>query len=168
MKLSEVIEILEKNIPKAGAWTPCRNEPFGSYGIKNFEAEVQRVLFCVTPTDEVVDFFNKHKYDLLIAHHPFIQPHTPMLIYHTALDCADPHGINSMWRDALGIKNAAHITDNLGWYGSIDPITFEDLLPKIENFIGDKPNGFLGSSGEVINSVAVCSGLGGAVFREAQ
>jgi putative NIF3 family GTP cyclohydrolase 1 type 2 len=120
----------------------------------------------VTPTDAVIEFFKARKYDLLISHHPFPVRGIPMLIYHTALDnCLG--GLNDIWKDFLDIKNAKHICQNLGWYGKIAPITFSSLVKKIEDFVGDKIQGFAASKKELIESVSFCSGLGGYIVDEA-
>ena len=101
--------------------------------------------------------------DLLICHHPFIVE-VPQLIYHTALDCCEG-GINDIWRDHLGIKDAKHFDGNLGWFGKIDPIPFNDLVELVFSLTGGVFR--TKSTSQQVESVVVCSGLGGMVLKEA-
>ena len=164
MKISEIVSILEIAIPKKDSWTPESYGPQKS--IKNFNADIQRILFCVTPTVEVVRYFNEHDYDLLISHHPFSVP-VPQLIYHTALDCCR-RGLNDMWCNFLAVKEAKHFDRNLGWFGKIEPITFQDLVKKIEVWLDHEIIGLNWSSKDIIESVCICTGLGGLVLKEAE
>jgi len=161
MKTSEIIQILTKAIPREIEWS--RGEVYGAYGTVP-DKEVQRVLFCVTPTHEVVQRFNDENYDLLISHHPFVIRGIPHLIFHTAMDCCEG-GLNDQWRDALQVKNAKHFDGTLGWYGQIDPISFIDLVAKCEAFMCQKSIGQLYSKKKIIESVVICTGLGGMVTR---
>jgi putative NIF3 family GTP cyclohydrolase 1 type 2 len=164
MRVKDVVSALNKGIPKSDSWIP---EHYGPYNIKDYNAPVNKILYCVTATREVVDYFYNNGYDLLISHHPFVKPDVPQLVYHTALDCC-PKGLNDMWRDALGVRDAFHFDKNLGWVGNIDSISFDDLLAKVETFIGHKIIGHQETDGQPIKSVVICTGLGGLVFREAE
>lgn len=163
MKASDVVQRLLKAVPKEIEWSP--GEPYGPYNI-NPDADIQKVLFCVTPTAEVIDYFHKHNYDLLVSHHPFIRG-VPQVILHTALDCCEG-GLNDMWRDALGVKEAKHFDGTLGWYGEIEPTSFTSLVKRCEAFIGHQIIGQVYSEIETIKSVVICSGLGGMVTQLAQ
>jgi len=165
MKINEIITILNNVIPKKDSW-PCATEEYGPYNIRDFNAEVGKLLYCVTATNEVVQYFRKNNYDLLISHHPYTKP-VPMLVYHTALDCCEG-GLNDMWKVALNVQNAHHFDKNLGWAGQIAPLSFDALLAAVEQFIGHQIQGFSASDGSTIKSVVICTGLGGLVFREAE
>lgn len=163
MKISEIVSILTKAIPIKDSWIP---ESYGAYNIDDMSKDVKKILYCVTATEEVVEYFKKHNYDLIISHHPFVVP-VPMLVFHTALDCCKG-GLNDMWAELLEVKNAKHFSRNLGWVGSIEPISYDALLEKIENFIGAKVIGVKYTNGSMISSVVICTGLGGMVFSEAE
>ena len=164
MKAKDIIAILNKAIPKAESWSV--GESYGAnFHVKPL-ADVKKILFCVTPTHEVVEYFKQNKYDLLISHHPFAST-VPQLMYHTALDCCKG-GLNDMWRDFLGVKDATHFDRNLGWQGRIDPISFHDLVKKIENWLQHEIIGLSWSKKEIIESVCICTGLGGLVLNEAE
>ena len=140
------------------------DEPYGAYYF-NFKKEVTSALYCVTPTKGVIEQFERGGYDILISHHPFIA-RVPQVVLHTALDCTKG-GLNDQWRDAIGVKNAKHFDDNLGWYGEIEPTDINGLRKKVRNFIGVDPIGAVYSDLDTIRSVVICSGLGGMVEREA-
>jgi len=168
MKLSKVIEILKENIPKKETWTPCKNEPYGEYNINlDNDKEVQKILYCVTASDKVSEYFRENNYDLLVSHHPiFADKGIPQLIFHTALDCCKD-GLNDFWKDFLNIKNPKHFYDNLGWYGEINSISFNSLCKKIENQLESKIFGAKINNTEKINSVVICTGMGGMVNDKA-
>lgn len=162
MKAHEVIQILTAAIPQEDTWGS--KEAYGPYNVDP-SSGVRKILYCVTPTPEVVSYFKKNKYDLLISHHPF-PTNVPQLIFHTALDCCKG-GLNDQWATALGIKNPEHFDRNLGWAGQIEPISFQNLCKKIESFTERKILGQAVSKKSMIESVVVCSGLGGLVLDTA-
>jgi hypothetical protein len=113
----------------------------------------------------MVDYCEANDYDLIVSHHPIKINGFPQIILHTALDCTIG-GLNDMWRDALGVRDAKHFDKNLGWAGAIDPIRFGDLLAKCEAYIGGPITGRkYADDGDdtIINSVVICTGLGGMV-----
>lgn len=139
------------------------------YGPINCEGltHVNRVLYCVTPTPEVANMFRENNYDLLISHHPYTAgKDIPQLVFHTALDCCEG-GLNDMFKDHIGLDDAAHFDDTLGWYGKLKkPMTFRELTNKVKELTGDII-GECYSDKEMIESVVICTGLGGMVNREA-
>ena len=163
MKLDKIIEILTTAIPYSESWV---QENYGPQNIKSKKKEVKKILYCVTATQEVMRYFKSNNYDLLISHHPYVAYGVPQLIFHTALDCCKG-GLNDMWAKYLGVQNSTHFDKNLGDVGSIDEISFEDLIKKIETFIGHKIIGLKYSNGQPIKSVVICTGLGGMVISEA-
>ncbi len=165
MKASEVVDRLTTRVPESDSWTL---EPYGAFFVEG-NLKVNKVLYCVTPTKGVLTYFEQNKYDLLVSHHPYIAG-VPQVILHTALDCC-PGGMNDQWRDVVGIKNAKHFDKNMGWSGEIEPILFNKLVKKVADFVGE-PIGWthcdLDNKGNnIIESVVVCSGLGGLVENQA-
>ena len=163
MKMADLIRVAKSACSEEIAWT--RGEAYGEYNIQDYNKDVKKVLYCVTATPHVVDYFKKNGYDLLISHHPF-RTSVPQLIFHTALDCCEG-GLNDQWRDHLQLKAPyKHFDGTLGWHGEINPIPFQELVRKVALFSGsktidgeiycDKPN-------RLIKSVVICSGLGGMV-----
>lgn len=167
MKIRELIDICNRAIPREVEY--MEGEPYGPYNITDsmMEADVSKVLYCVTPTPAVVKLFKDGGYDLLVSHHPYVQ-RVPHLVYHTALDCCEG-GLNDLWRDALGVKNAKHFDKDLGWYGEIDPIPFDELVEKVREFCGGvKGQKYVNpKSDKIIRSVVICTGLGGLVNNKA-
>ncbi len=162
MKASQVVALLTNRVPDSETWS--HGETYGAFNV-NPDADVKRVMFCVTATKEVVERFGAGGYDLLVSHHPFLVPGIPQVVLHTALDCC-AGGLNDMWAEHLSIKERKHFDQNLGWYGEIEECTIEELAAKVKALSG----GVIGqvySSQDKIKSVVVCSGLGGIVIKEA-
>ena len=162
MKLNDLIDILKKQIPKSAEWKSCRGEPYGAYNTKG-NPNITKVLYCVTATREIADYAKQQGYQLLISHHPYVVSGIPQLIFHTALDCCEG-GLNDMWRDALNVQNPSHFDGTLGWFGPIEPITFEELILKCRSFAGDIIGQEYHDGTDKINSVVICTGLGGMVL----
>ena len=83
MQGKEIINILTTAIPESDTYVD--SEPYGAFGV-DLEANYKKLLFCVTPTKDVIKYFHDNNYDLLISHHAF-QADVPQIILHTALDC---------------------------------------------------------------------------------
>jgi len=163
MKAMAVVKALTKRIPSKDQWV---EEAYGGFGI-NPMAEINKILYCVTPTEEVQKKFKSGGYDLLVSHHPFVVKGIPMVILHTALDCCDG-GLNDQWADLVKIQDRKHFDDNLGWYGLVEPISFADLLKKVDLLSGDIVGQIYHPGNDLIRSVVVCSGLGGMVLWQAR
>jgi putative NIF3 family GTP cyclohydrolase 1 type 2 len=164
LKLQEFNEILHKAVPFKDTWM---KEAYGPYNTKlNTSRQVARALYCVTPTAKVVDQFKKGGYDILLSHHPYIVG-VPQWIAHTALDCTTG-GLNDQWRDLFNLKNTKHFDGKLGWYGELDrPHTLQELIAKSEQFVGAPLIGEHHGHEHPINSIVICTGLGGMVEKEA-
>jgi len=163
LPIRELAARTTRAVPLEVSWTV--DEPYGPYGIRDWQVAVHRVLYCVTPNEDVIGYFTRNGYDLLISHHPFVVGKVPQLVLHTALDCCEG-GLNDMWRDALGLQRAEHIDGTLGWYGSVGAITPQELSRRVEDFCDLIEGEFWFDPRRVaagINSVAVCSGLGGVI-----
>lgn len=161
----DIVQIITTAVPDSETW--WQGEDYGPYNV-NLEKQYHKILYCVTPTEQVVEYFRDNKYDLLISHHPFqVDKDIPNIILHTALDCCEG-GLNDMWRDIVGIKDAKHFDKNLGWYGPVEPICFHDLIDKIVAKIGMiEGQRYCREPDRLIESVVVCSGLGGMVMQQA-
>lgn len=161
MKLSEVIRRCEAFLPRSVEYE--EGEAYGAHGITDFDKDVKKILYCVTPSPKVRKYFKENGYDLLISHHPF-EAGVPQLIYHTALDCCEG-GLNDMWADAVGIdrKTRKHFDKDLGWAGELTiPCMFDDLIRRVSAFT-DISGQIYCEGYSKIKTVVVCSGLGGMV-----
>ena len=165
LKLQEFNEILHKAVPFKDTWI---KEAYGPHNTKlNTKRAVERALYCVTPTPGVVQQFKDGGYDILLTHHPYIVG-VPQWIAHTALDCTTG-GLNDQWRDVFNLKNTKHFDGNLGWYGELErPHSLQELIEKSENFVGAPLIGEHHGHEHPINSIVICTGLGGMVEREAR
>lgn len=167
MKLSEVKTVLHTAIPKTETWNRAEGETYGLHNAKG-DIEVTRALYCVTNSHQIINYAKKRGYDIIIEHHPFkIKSSVPTFVYHTALDCCDG-GLNNIWADHMGIENV-HFDDNLGAVGELEnEETFESILSRVEELVGDKVIGQLKNSGNPIKKIVICAGLGGIVITEAE
>jgi putative NIF3 family GTP cyclohydrolase 1 type 2 len=169
MKMQEAVERLLTAVPQSDTWERVNGETYGPEHIAP-DACVRRVLYCVTITPEVESYFRKGGYDLLVAHHPFRpQDAIPNVVLHTALDCCSG-GLNDQWRDLLQIQDARHITGNLGWFGRIRPIPFQQLRDRVRAFAGGIDGQVYSRKKlrkELVDTVAICAGLGGWIAEEA-
>lgn len=163
MKMSDLIRVCKAACPAEIAWTP--GEYYGEYNIDDYNKTVTKVLYCVTATRDVVAYFKKNGYDLLITHHPF-RENVPQLIMHTALDCCEG-GLNDQWRDHLELKAPyKHFDGTLGWHGEITPTPFDELCKKVAQFTASKTiegEMYCADPKKLIKTVVICSGLGGMV-----
>lgn len=164
MTQGDAVDRLLAAFPQTDAWPRLAGEAYGPGHLRRAR-RVSRVLYAVTCTPEVEDACVQGRYQLLVLHHPMrpLRP-LPHVVLHTPLDCG-VGGLNDLWRDALGIQNARHIVDNLGWYGPC-PMTMAELRRKVHHYVG----GFVGqlhSTRYDVSSIAVCTGLGGWIAREA-
>ena len=135
------------------------DEPYGEYNCDELE-EVNKVLYCVTPTKEVTEYFKANNYDLLISHHPY-RADVPQLIFHTAFDCCT-NGLNDIMASHLGVEGEP-FDEELGICGNLPtPLTITQLTDKIKELTGSVDGQVFDTcSGDLIHSVAICTGLGG-------
>lgn len=165
MDARQVEAVLTRAMPQSETWPTCRGEAYGSHHVDPY-LDVTRVLTCVTPTAAVMAHAKMNGYDLVVAHHPFVSPGMPLMVFHTPLDMC-PGGLNDLWRDALEIRNGRKYLDNLGWIGEVEPISFARLTEKVAAFSGD----ILGirrapADHRMVRIVCVCSGMGGFVEHQ--
>lgn len=162
IRLEEFTTTLESKILKTDVWHPCAHENYGAYNIDP-DKKIEKLLYCVTMSPEAEKYAKKNGYDAVITHHPILSKgNIPQLVYHTALDCC-AEGLNDWWKNFLEVKDAKHFDINLGWTGSIDPISFNQLKDKVESKLEAKIIGDIFTTQKEINSVVICTGLGGVV-----
>lgn len=155
-------QTIEAKIRKMDAWSVCANENYGAFNL-NPDQKLEKLLYCVTISTEAIDYFYENGYDAIVTHHPILSfENVPQLVYHTALDCCE-NGLNDFWKNFLEIENPTHFDDNLGWMGAIKPISFKSLKDKLETKLESKMIGDIFTTQKEINSVVVCTGLGGMV-----
>jgi putative NIF3 family GTP cyclohydrolase 1 type 2 len=166
MIMEDAVTRLLAALPYLETWERSLGECYGPGHIIP-ERIVRKALYAVTITPEVEDLFMGGGYDFLFAHHPF-RPRKaiPHFLAHTAFDCC-VGGLNDLWAEKLGLRDANPITDHLGRFGRIEPVSFEALCERIRDISGGIEGQVHGGE-NMIESVAVCSGLGGWIAREAE
>lgn len=126
--------------------------------------QTDKVLLTLDVTSSVVEYAIKHKYDLILSHHPFIfkpisavtRPELLTLIehriaviaLHTNLDVV-PQGVNHALAEALGLKVKGYLSSETGakWYhGSVTvPPLYADRLMEAIHTAGAGRIGFYDS-----------------------
>lgn len=148
------------------------------------EKEIDKIVFALDITSEVIDFAKTQNADLIITHHPLIfKPIKSVLadsmVYklansgiahlsaHTNFDMAN-EGVNSVLCDKLSLNIIKRITDNdvLLFICETDEIS----LGEFAEFTKEKLGGTVRFCGEekLIKTVAVCSGAGADCLAEAK
>lgn len=177
MKISNVIDILEKVFPKELA---CEWDNVGLLvGDKN--REVKTVVTCLDVTEDVIEFAKNVEAELIVSHHPIIfSPincingdikigklilsciENKIAVYsaHTNCDKAE-NGINARLARMFNLKDVEPLEeDGLGRIGNIDKeVPFLDFAKMVEDKLLAKIR-FCGDTKKPIKRVAICSGAG--------
>jgi len=163
MQLGKLVEVCHAGIPQSSTWRGTAGEQYGGpFGVSDMDKDIRRVLYSVTHSVGVEHYAMLNAYDLTISHHPATSWRLPHLVYHTALDCCEG-GLNDMWAAAIGMTTHNHFDENLGAVGRIAPTSILNLVESCRKFSGDII-GALKSDGQPIQSVVICTGLGGMVL----
>ncbi len=189
-KTEQLVQLLESIAPLslAESW----DNP--GYQVGPFHDNLDRVLFSLDPSYSVVDLAIKQGYSLVISHHPLIfkpikrvDPSTAVgkiiveasrakvSIYsmHTNLDVAT-EGLNQVLAWELGLEDPRPIIPNpsdpnagLGRYGQVATMGVEELMGLVKKVFGPYPFRYNVSRSKEIKVVAVISGSGGSIIKEA-
>lgn len=158
----EIADFLAQYFPKETEEQRLFNDHWGLYS-KKPESIVKRVLMCTTPGSEVVNYFKKNKYDLLISHHDMLH-HSgiPQIIYHSTMD-VNQKGHNMYFVRKMGLRNFRQL-HAVAVEGDIyKPLTLEEFKQYLEKH-GFEIKGLVWENkhaDDKIQSVMYCSGLGG-------
>ena len=131
--------------------------------------EVQKVMICLTVTDDVVQQAKNMNCDMIVSHHPlFCVPfeYKDINIYcaHTNLDRAQGGTTDELIK-ILGLNNNVIISDDFVRYvdGQFDVSAFTEKLCRISKNVRVVNN----KNVERINKIAFCSGSGSEFIQEA-
>ena len=131
--------------------------------------EVQKVMICLTVTDDVVQQAKNMNCDMIVSHHPlFCIPfeYKDINIYcsHTNLDRAQGGTTDELIK-ILGLNNNVIISDDFVRYvdGQFDVSAFTEKLCRISKNVRVVNN----KNVERINKIAFCSGSGSEFIQEA-
>ena len=131
--------------------------------------EVQKVMICLTVTDDVVQQAKNMNCDMIVSHHPlFCVPfeYKDINIYcaHTNLDRAQGGTTDELIK-ILGLNNNVIISDDFVRYvdGQFDVGAFTEKLCRISKNVRVVNN----KNVERINKIAFCSGSGSEFIQEA-
>lgn len=177
MKISDVIDILEKEFPKELA---CEWDNVGLLvGDKN--REVKTVVTCLDVTEEIIEFAKNLEAELIVSHHPVIfSPlncingdtktgklllnciENKIAVYsaHTNCDKAE-NGINARLAQMLKLNDVEALEeDGLGRIGNLDKEKpFLEFAKTVEEKLQVKVR-LCGDTKTTVRRVAICSGAG--------
>lgn len=184
MKISDVIERLEKEFPKDLAYE------WDNVGllVGDRSREVKTVVTCLDVTEDVLEFAKHVEAELIVSHHPVIfSPITcingdtkngkllldaienKIAIYsaHTNCDKAE-NGINTRLSEIFNLKDVESLEeDGLGRIGNIsESIDFSELAESIEQKLSTKIR-YCGDIKKTVQRIAICSGAGSDVIPSA-
>lgn len=163
--------------------TACEWDNTG-ISVGNPEKEVNKIVFALDITSEVIDFAKAQNADLIITHHPLIfKPlktvHADSMVYklansgiahlsaHTNFDMAD-EGVNSVLCENLGLKILERITDNdvLLFICETEEISLSNFVELTKEKLGGTVR--YNNIEKMVKTVAVCSGAGADYLAEAK
>ena len=131
--------------------------------------QVQKVMICLTVTDDVVQQAKNMNCDMIVSHHPlFCVPfeYKDINIYcaHTNLDRAQGGTTDELIK-ILGLNNNVIMSDDFVRYvdGQFDVSAFTEKLCRISKNVRVVNN----KNVERINKIAFCSGSGSEFIQEA-
>ncbi len=190
-KLEAVAEFLERFAPLELA------EEWDNVGllVGDRQAQVERVMTCLTTTQDVVQEAVQRQVQLIVTHHPL--PFRPlqrittetsvgrlllqiiaagMAVYspHTALDSASA-GINQRLAEGLQLHNIQPIHANAeddpavgsGRWGGCEPINLRQLANRVQRFLTGAQVRVVGDWDHAVQQVGVACGSGGSFLAAA-
>ena len=184
MKISDIIEKIEKEFPKELAYE------WDNVGllVGDRNREVETVVTCLDVTEDVIEFAKNCDAELIISHHPVIfSPincvngdtktgkllmdaiENKIAIYsaHTNCDKAE-NGINTRLAQMFNLENVEPLeADGLGRIGNLEkPVSICEFAEHVESKLSVKVR-FCGDTKNTVKKVAICSGAGGDVIATA-
>lgn len=184
MKISDVIERLEKEFPQELAYE------WDNVGllVGDRNREVKTVVTCLDVTDKVIEFAKEYEAELIISHHPVIfSPincinrdtksgkllmdaiENKIAIYsaHTNCDKAE-NGINTRLARMFNLEDVETLEeDGLGRIGNLSrPLPFYEFAKVVEEKLETKIR-YCGDTKKQVQKIAICSGAGGDVIPTA-
>lgn len=184
MKISDIIERLEKEFPRELAYE------WDNVGllVGDRTRDVKNVVTCLDVTEEVLEFAKNAEAELIISHHPVLLApincingdtktgkllmdaiENKISIYsaHTNCDKAE-NGINTKLAQMFGLNEVEPLEeDGLGRIGNLEnPVPFYEFAKSAEEILNIKVR-FCGDIKKTVKRVAICSGAGGDVLPSA-
>ena len=184
MKISDVIEIIEKEFPQELAYE------WDNVGllVGDRNREVKTVVTCLDVTEKVIEFAKECEAQLIISHHPVIfSPincinrdtksgkllmdaiENKIAIYsaHTNCDKAE-NGINTRLAQMFNLEDVESLEeDGFGRIGNLSlPLPFYEFAKVVEEKLETKIR-YCGDIKKQVQKIAICSGAGGDVIPAA-
>jgi dinuclear metal center YbgI/SA1388 family protein len=158
---------------------------YGPMGLQVVGAdEVAKLAAGVSSSRELFERAAEAGAQLLIVHHGLFWERDPRIVdrqmkarlealfegdvtlasYHLALDAHPEIGNNALLAGLLGIEERERVLE-WGFGGAVDPLGLDDLVARLENATGQKPQVFDGGP-EEIRRVAVITGGAARLFPQ--
>ena len=187
-RVAQVVEVLEQLAPLRLA------EEWDNVGllVGDPDAEVSRVMTCLTVTPETVAEAVEGGAQLIVTHHPLpfrplkhvttastpgrllldlIRHQVAVYSAHTAFDSAQA-GINQHLAIGLGLQEIRPLTpdpldpeEGVGRWGFVsEPLTLRELAERAKTFLGIDQLRLVGADDRPVNSVAIACGAGSSLL----
>ncbi len=193
MKLSEIIEVIEKSAPLglAAAWDNCGMQ------VASLKQNIKSMALCLDPSPASVEQAINDGAELILSHHPLLmegrlpatldQYHqvlrllfthdTALYAAHTSLD-VNPYGPVGWLGRALGLKNTQVLEPvgeisnkkiaGFGLVGNLKKaLNYEELLNALQAHINIDTSTLCGELPKQIKRVAYCTGSGSSLMQKA-
>ncbi len=193
MKLFEIINFIEKIAPPhlAASWDNCGMQ------VASLNEDIKSIALCLDPSPASIEESIKNGAELIISHHPLLMQgrlpntldsyhevlrllftsNTALYSAHTSLDI-NPNGPAGWLGLALKFTNMQVLetvgqlddgtTAGYGLVGDLEqPITYEDLLHKLQEHIQLETATICGKPPKQIQRIAYCTGSGSSFMKQA-
>lgn len=172
MEIKKITDLIENfaSLELQEAWDYC------GFQIDFVQKEVQKILLCVSVTQDIINQAVKDNFDMIIAHHPlFFIPfefnkNIPIYSAHTNLDKAQG-GTTDTLIEILDLDGAQKIAfgDFLRLVQVKDPIQLEDFVKILKDKLNIKNLRVVNNlNKEKISRIAFCAGSGADFLHEAE
>lgn len=186
MKLQNIVDVIEKIAP------PELGASWDNSGIQVNPGveDVQKILFCLDITDQVIDEAIEKEVQMIVSHHPllFVRPDridvnevtgryvvklikAGIAVYsaHIPFDSA-PAGNNGYMAQLLGLENVQFIEGGYGVHGDLkNPATFMEAAKHVEKSL-NLPEHYIKAAGNPemeVKRIILCTGAGGEILYDA-
>ncbi len=182
-KIADLMALLEEIAPLE------TQEPWDNSGltIGNLNAEMTGIYLDLDLRARTVKEAKAKGCNVILTHHPLLfeaihavdtsampgllirealQEGIHVLSAHTNLDRSEV-GVNKALADALGLRNAAPLEDEIGWSGEIGPIACGPFAQKVKAALSSNTLRTVGDPDKLASTVMICGGAGGDLTKKA-
>lgn len=170
MHINEVIKLIEDFAPLElqASWDNS------GWAVDFGDSKVEKVLLCLSVTEDIVNQALEKNCDMIISHHPLffvpleLNKGVPIYTAHTNLDCADG-GTTDTVVELLGFDKAQKIGNFLRLVELENEFDLKDFIELLKNRLQLKAIRLVNKFNcDKIKKIAFCAGSGMDFLKEAQ